>query len=176
MPGRDWHNLQCLETMAGLSTDTPTTLLDAQNQLSEFLERQGWPTRVVWLQRNDLLPERQTFWVGPQDSAQTFAAAERVYEEGRRRGLGISVEAICADKKSTFAAIFLPRDEDEAQRLMIPQGLKLGVPVEHRRATVVNALRWAFLRMRFAFKSESFKESLNTYLDQVFAINTSSTK
>jgi len=160
--------------MSNLLNNAPSTLSDAQKQLLNLLDKQGWPKRVVWLQREDLLPKAGVFWVRQRDPGNAFQYAERIYEEGLRRGLGVSLEAVCADEKRTFAAVFFPRDEDEAQRLMIPRGLKVSVPVEQHAATTLNGVSWAVLRMRFAFTGRDLKRTHEEHLDQIFARSTRS--
>jgi hypothetical protein len=69
-------------------------------------------------------------------------AESALHEEGRRRNLGVSFDAVCIVGDSTCATLSYPRDARDAELRMYPPegGLKMGVA--DRR--VEGQLRWPF--------------------------------
>jgi hypothetical protein len=121
----------------------PGSLEDAMPRFRDFLRAQGWPDRVQWLTAGTVLCSKKGhYWINCRkpDEGRTFA--HETYQQGVRRGLGISIEALCKTDAVTFAYIFAPTDQDEAERMLI-SGLKLSVPLNFQRAQMVaNPFRW----------------------------------
>ena len=66
------------------------------------------------------------------------------------REAGISFAGICTLRDATICFAYLPANEDEAARMMVPQkGVKLSVPIHQREAEFVsNRFVWWFLKRR----------------------------
>jgi hypothetical protein len=82
------------------------------------------------------------YWVRKRDEKATRYAALR-YAEGLRRNFGVMLSAICATEMETFASVFVPEDDLDAQYHLMGRGLKLPCPVErYSTSTVRNLLKW----------------------------------
>lgn len=132
--------------------ELPQLLGDAVPHLVEFLEKNGYPNKVFWVTRSDVAFDAQDNVLVRARGESSLRRAELLYEEGVRRGLGIALRAVCATEKTTFASIFIPSDEIDAEHALMARGLKLSCPTRRRAATVadnpLNLLRWVLLRVR----------------------------
>jgi hypothetical protein len=99
----------------------------ATDEFQRFLSDLAWPTQIVWV-RDDVirLPGQA---VGVRRCA--AAEAEREFETGRQKGLGVLLDAICTFEGTTCAAVLHPSDSEESERLMYPSdgGLKMAAAV-----------------------------------------------
>ena len=110
--------------------------VDALRSFEQFLEAQGWPTRIRWIVEKDLVrsPGRPVNVMDGNDEARR-ADAQRCYEVGRGRCLGVLMDAVCTLGDVTCAVISYPTDDREAELLMFPSdgGLKMSVAVPRQR-------------------------------------------
>ena len=96
------------------------------------------------------------YWVRKRDAEETGYAALR-YSVGRERNFGIKLQAICATESETFASVFVPEDDRDAQYYLIGRGLKLSCPVErYSTSTVMSPLKWCLLWWRNGQRSKEF--------------------
>jgi hypothetical protein len=120
----------------------PDSLDGAATQFSEFLRNNGYPGEVCWITADDVAVDPQgKFWLRDRSESR-LRQAELLYRSGVERGLGIALRAVCANETTTFALIFIPRDETEAQYAMMGRGIKLSCPTIRRPTMVVNNLLW----------------------------------
>src|SRR4051794_10672692 len=89
-----------------------------------FLTREGAPSDVVWVSREEVTSQRRKIWVRFGDADDAKRHAEAQYEAGRRRGLGVALCAFCKVGTSTLAYVWMPRDETDASYAMQPRSLK----------------------------------------------------
>lgn len=129
----------------------PPRSFEAAGQLfGEFLARNDYPTVVRWLTPDDVVAEqRQRYWIR-DNGVKALADANRRYEVGVVRNLGIALRALCSNNTTTFATVFVPADGLSAEMNLLGEGLKLSIPSERVVASVVkNPFRWMFLRLKF---------------------------
>lgn len=143
-----------IENMHDLKPDPPLTLAAAELRFQSFLRSQNLPHTVCWLMPGDVVvSEGPHFWVrkrGPE--ALRYANAR--YAEGLRRNRGILLEVICTTEKETFAAVFIPEDDTDAQYRLMGRGLKISCPVKRYSASATtNAFRWSLLHWRYGKRS-----------------------
>ena len=129
--------------------DPPQTLSAAQEKFRAFLASQNYPTAVCWLMPGDVVVgTNRHYWVRKRDERATRYAALR-YAEGLRRNFGVMLRAICATETETFACVFIPEDDLDAQGHLMGRGLKLSCPTERYSTSAVrNPLKWKVLCWR----------------------------
>lgn len=135
----------------------PDSFEEASLRFREFLRSQGWPDQVQWLTAGTVLfSKKRHYWINSRKIDEGMILARETYQQGVKRGLGIGIEALCQTDSATFAYVFAPTDQDEAQRLLI-SGLKLSVPLDSPPAKlVVNPLRWWVLHWLHELPIETF--------------------
>jgi hypothetical protein len=134
--------------MTEVNVDPPITLYAAQEKFSHFLASQNHPSAICWVERSEVLVDtKRRYWVRPRQSMTTRRAALR-YAEGLERNLGIELRAMCATETETFASVFIPEDERDAQYHLMGGGLKLSCPIERYSTSVIrNPFRWLTLSL-----------------------------
>ena len=132
-----------------LSQSLPDSLDEAARRFSEFLENNGYPGNVHWVTSTDVAVDRQgKYWIRNRPTSGLLHAMKR-YRSGVQLGLGVALRAVCANEKTTFASILIPRDETDAEYAMMGNRLKLSCPTtRHVTMVVNNSLRWLVLRAR----------------------------
>ena len=136
------HNSRVFDANA----DPPNTLSDAEERFRTFLAAQNYPREICWLMPGDVMAGRNRhLWVRKRGAEATRYATHK-YLVGLERNLGIELEAICATETVTFASVFIPEADLDAERHLMGRGLKLLSAVE-RNATsaVTNPIKWKFL-------------------------------
>jgi len=138
-----------------LNPDPPKTLNEAEQKFSRFLLSQNYPDTIHWLIPGDVLAGAGPhYWVRKRGCQAKEYAALR-YAKGVNRNLGILLEAVCATEAETFASVFVPESDEDAQYHLVGPALKLSCPVERRSTTVItNPLRWLWLWYRYGKQSE----------------------
>ena len=145
------HNLDVTD----FDPDPPPTLEEAEDRFSAFLASQSYPKTVCWLRQGDVLVDKKRhFWIRVDLGQGAKAAAQR-YSQGLERKLGVELRVICATEAQTFATVFVPQDDLDAQYRLIARGLKLSCPVErYPTSTIRNPLKWLALRLRNGRRSK----------------------
>lgn len=138
-----------------LSPNPPKTLNEAEERFRGFLRRVNYPDVICWLIPGDVVVSAGPhYWVRKRAGKAAEYAALR-YAEGVNRNFGILLEAICATEAETFASVFVPEDDEDAQRHLMGPVLKLSCPVERHSTTVItNPFRWLWLCTRHGKQSE----------------------
>jgi hypothetical protein len=135
--------------------DPPQTLFAAEEKFRAFLATQNYPKAICWLTPGDVVVDtNRHFWVRKRDKKATEYAALQ-YAEGLRRNFGVMLRAICATEMETFASVFIPEDDLDAQCHLMGRGLKLSCPVERYSTSAVrNPLKWKVLCWRNGQRSK----------------------
>lgn len=138
--------------------DPPQTLSAAEDKFRTFLETQNYPKAICWLMPGDVVVDiHRHYWVRKREAEGTKYAAQR-YSEGLERKLGVMLQAICATESETFASVFVPEDNLDAQYRLIGRGLKLLCPAErYSTSTVTNPLKWRLLWWRNGQRSKELE-------------------
>jgi hypothetical protein len=137
-------------TVTTSDSDPPLTLADAEDKFRGFLSVQNYPTTVCWLMEGDLLIDKaRHFWVRERRLEAERHAALR-YSEELERNLGVHLHAICSTNEQTFASVFVPADELDAQYHLMGRRLKVSCPTErYSTSTVKNPIHWLALWLRY---------------------------
>jgi hypothetical protein len=139
------------------NTDPPLTLEAAQEKFIAFLASQNWPKTICWVAPAEVLIDRKRqYWIKPNCRHAGERAALR-YTEGLGGNLGICLQAISANETETFATVFIPEDDLDAQSRLMGHSLKLTCPVETYPTFVTrNPLKWLVLRLVNGKRSRGF--------------------
>lgn len=138
--------------------DPPQTLTAAEEKFRTFLATQNYPKAIRWLMPGDVVVDtNRHYWVRKREEEGTRYAALR-YSVGLERNFGVKLHAICATESETFASVFVPEDDVDAQYHLMGRGLKLSCPVErHSTSTVTNPLKWRLLWWRNGQRSKELE-------------------
>jgi hypothetical protein len=75
---------------------------------------------------------------------------------------GVLLAALCELGHKTLCYAWSPADASEAERHLMPQGVKFSAPVRESSLRVVvvgNPLKWLYLRLRYR-REQRFKQQL----------------
>jgi hypothetical protein len=138
--------------------DPPDTFSAAEEKFRTFLATQNYPTTICWLMPGDVIVDmNRHYWVRKREAEGTGYAALR-YSVGRERNFGVKLQAICVTESETFASVFVPENNLDAQYHLIGRGLKLSCPVERcSTSTVTNPLKWFLLSWRNGQRSKKLE-------------------
>ncbi|HEY6018457.1 MAG TPA: hypothetical protein VIY48_00720 [Candidatus Paceibacterota bacterium] len=111
----------------------------------QFLAEQGYAGELLWVFRDDL-------WVRGQNNvvmrlplpAENASLAEKIYGEGRERGL-VKIEAVTVAGGHVAATVWFPKFPEEALQGW-SQGLKLSIRQPLPIAKVVGCFRWRMIK------------------------------
>ena len=124
--------------MDDAAVEPPKTLAEATERFVQFLPKAGYPNHVRWIFRDDVvIDSHNRLWTRSNADARIHEA-ERLYEEGLRRNIGIALHALCVAGGETLAIVIVPSDDLDSQyRLMSPGRLKLSALTSIARALTV---------------------------------------
>jgi hypothetical protein len=134
---------------ASLINDIPD-FAEALTRFRSFTEENGIPSELLWVFRDDVWELSPTaVWVKYASSPMNVALAEKVFAEGRERGLvEIHAVAIAGDK---IAAVWFPKyAHEEVQGWS--EGMKLSISQPLPRAKTIGVLAWSLLGFRPRFR------------------------
>lgn len=136
----------------------PQTLSAAEEKFRTFLAMQNYPKAICWLMPGDVVVDtNRHYWIRKREAEATRYAGLR-YSVGLERNLGVMLQAICATEAETFASVFVPEDDLDAQSHLIGSGLKLSCPVERYPTSIVrNPLKWRVLWWRYGERSKELE-------------------
>jgi hypothetical protein len=122
---------------------------EATARLRAFLRSQCLNSEVLWTCREVFLSQWPRLYV-KLPLRDESALAERVYNEGVRRGYGVELKAFCFVEGRPCCYVWIPKDEIAASYRML-SGLKLCIRDPGRETVVGVKSRWRwFLLNRFS--------------------------
>lgn len=147
--------------MTDFAIDLPQSLAAAEEKFSRFLQSNGYPPKIRWVVADSIvLGNGCHCWIADRYRDSGLAEAKRRYTEGVVKGLGITLRAVCASDTETFATVFIPADDTDAQYHLMGRCLKMSCPVTVTRASIVsNPIRWLYLELRNRERSRIWRES-----------------
>lgn len=129
------------------SNSTLPSFAEAVATFTTFLDREGAPTQLLWVDREDVTSHRLQIWVRISGVSEAARRAEARYEAGRENGLGVSLRAVCKVGESAACYVWVPKNEIDASYAMQPRSLKCQVPVPLISASVVrSSIHWHLRR------------------------------
>jgi hypothetical protein len=113
---------------------------DALAKFVAFAESRGILHETVFVSGDDAFRIRGELYVCLPEQQVARSRAKQAYEDAARRRLGVVISTIgVADGRLAFY-IYGPKNADEAERLMFPDGLKLSVPQVARSIRTIGAI------------------------------------
>lgn len=98
------------------------------NAFKQFLSEQDAPVDLRWVFQEDFRKKEQNMIVVNSNPEKNSKLAEQLYEVGRTRALGMCFQAIGRADSQLYCYVEVPRDADEAERLMFDSSyLKLSI-------------------------------------------------
>ncbi|MEP7272065.1 MAG: hypothetical protein ABI882_11220 [Acidobacteriota bacterium] len=124
---------------------------DAVRQFRQFLIDDGHSANVFWIFRDDVWKLSPTdVRVRYPSPAKNIALAQKVFAEGRERGL-VEIQALATAGEEVAATVWFPKyPEEEVQGWN--QGMKLSIAKPLPHAKKIQALRWSLLRLLPRFR------------------------
>lgn len=118
---------------------------EALEQFRQFLAKKGHSDQVVWVFRDDIWQRSPgDLRVKYPPFAENAALAQKVFEEGRERGL-IEIRAIATTGRMMAATVWFPKYPNEEVQGW-DRGMKLAISEPLPRAKVVGMLRWRLFK------------------------------
>lgn len=115
--------------------DDLPTFEDAATGMQALLESRGHPTAIIWIRAGDLTQGEAGPVVALDPLDEGEERGQAAFEEALARGLGVVLQAVCTWADRTCVVIYGPRDAEEAERLLMGNLVKLGVPARLPVAT-----------------------------------------
>jgi hypothetical protein len=114
---------------------------EAVRTFQAFLEGKGWPTKIIWSRPGDISRRSTESIAVDRRDVDGQSEARSTYEQGRRAGLGVSLEAVCTLGDAAVVTVAYPSDDREAELLMYPSdgGLKMCAAIPRIEGTA----RWS---------------------------------
>ena len=120
-------------------------------QFRRFLGENGHPSDLFWVFRDDVWKLSPTeVWVKYPSSPQNIRLAEKVFAEGREKGL-VEIHAVAVAAGHLAATVWFPKYANEDVQGW-NRGMKLSISQPLPRAKTIGALRWSLLRFRPRFR------------------------
>lgn len=147
-----------------IDQDTPRSLDEAHRRFSRFLRENNYPEQILWVGREDVVWSQSQLWVRSRSTPDTWDRACKKYAVGMRNDLGVALYAFSELPGTAVAAVIPPKDEDAAQRHLMPRGgLKLSAAtLKLRVRRITNRVLWFILSMQRA-SSRSFWDQYLEY-------------
>ena len=132
---------------------------EALTQFRHLLGEEGYPSDLFWVFRDDVWKLSPTeVWTKYPPSRQNIRLAEKVFAEGREKGL-VEIHAVAVASGRIAATVWFPKYEHEEVQGW-NRGMKLSISEPLPRAKTIGALSWSLLgclpRFRQYQKSDVF--------------------
>jgi hypothetical protein len=118
---------------------------DAVAQYVKFLENCGYPQKLMWVTRKDVLfTGSSRIYIRTSDPDGNAAAVRKEYEAGIASTLGVEFRTLCVLNDATCCYVWCPRDQNEAQRMMMPAdgSLKMSSLSNHSKIKSKGVRNW----------------------------------
>lgn len=102
---------------------------DALARFRSFLDDQGHPGALGWVFPRDTLLVGGRWLLRPRLPDLVLGEVAAAYQAAVARRLGVRFAVLCAAGEQLWCYVYGPRDRVEAEHCLMPDGLKLSVPV-----------------------------------------------
>ena len=125
---------------------------EAVASFREFLEKYGWSTQLLWVRPGDVLLDlHRRMLIKVPVPAENEDLARSTFDRGLETQLGVLFAALCQVPGGTCCYVWTPENPDEAERGLMPTGLKLSVRegenLEGKQ--IKNGLYWRWMKWRY---------------------------
>ena len=121
---------------------------EAETRFREFVRAHRIHDQIIHVSTDDLVVLDGEWFARRIDADSARRRARETYERAVRHGRGVSLTGHCLLHEAICVHVYGPVDEDESERLMYPNGLKLSIVTHLPSLNVVGRVRWAVLRGR----------------------------
>ncbi len=124
----------------------------------QFLGKNGCPEKIVWVTARDiLLSGRRLIYVKVPVPESNENEVRQLFDAGASEEWGILLDTICETKHATYAFAWSPRNAREAERNLMPKGVKMSARTREGKVpceVVRSRLRWLYLQWKFRGKQQ----------------------
>lgn len=124
----------------------------ALERFRAFVQQNGFPPHLEWLMPEQVTARPGALYVRHIPTLDDRRARE-AFETATAQNRGVLFQALFCNDAVTFCHAWLPLNDHESQRYLMPQrGLKMSVPAGEYRPkvyTVSGHIRWLFLRLGY---------------------------
>lgn len=124
---------------------------EAVERFRAFARGHGVDRDLVYVNDRDIVVLDRNWFVRRVDPVRSRALARARYEAAVVRGLGVSLTGVCLLENAVGVHVRGPVDQDEAERLTYPNGLKLSLVTDLPAAVYLSWRPWAARRLRQRF-------------------------
>ena len=121
---------------------------EAETRFLEFVRAHGIHGQIIHVSNDDLVVLNGQWFARCIDADSARLRAREAYERAVCHGRGVSLTGHCLLDEAVCVHVYGPVDDDESERLMYPNGLKLSIGTHLPSLNVVGRVRWAVLRGR----------------------------
>jgi hypothetical protein len=134
------------------------TFEDSAADFARFAVKQDYPPNLLWVKPTDVVlakwNRRWTYFVWKGDPTKRQDRAKLEYDAAIAGNVGIAFEGKCKTDRWTICRIYVPVDDVDAQRRMIPQtGVKKVVAVEPLATVLMESKIWWSILKRIMRKA-----------------------
>jgi hypothetical protein len=126
----------------------------------QFLRANQYSDKIVWILPQDLLlTGKRLFYARIPVSKLRDVVARQTFEKGIAQGRGVLLGTLFELQGTSFCYVWVPANDDEAARSLMPTGVKLSIRTDRISVTTVRSLLlWWCLKIRFRQKQALKKE------------------
>jgi hypothetical protein len=122
---------------------------DAVARFRRFLDEHGHRGPLCWLFPTDVLLVAGDWIIRPRRQETVIEEVAEAYHQAITRRLGVRFNVLCLEGDAVWCYVYCPTDRSEAEHCMMPDGLKLSVPISpHEGYRVANDEEWEHLQSR----------------------------
>ncbi len=96
-----------------------TSFANAEASFQHFLNERNATGKLLWVFREDVACHGKNVFIKPPVALKNTTIMEAYYEFGRKRGLGVCLNAFCLWEERPCCYIYLPEDETDGEYRMI---------------------------------------------------------
>lgn len=136
---------------------------DALERFCAFAKANGAPQHIIFVRPKDVALSGGRLHVLSLDETATRHRARSTYHNAVAQGRGVVISGLCRLDDKTCAFVYGPQSNEEAERLLFPNGLKLSVAQPLREAHHASPWEFWIARLQEVFsgrrtiKKELFK-------------------
>lgn len=136
-----------LQVQLGVDQPPVPDFSAAVSEFTTFVVKQGYPPNLLWVKSADVVLHKWngawTYFVWKGDPSEGERSARKDYQSAVSRDVSVALEAHCRTDRWAICRVFVPVDENQAERLMIPQtGVKHSAVNEPLPTILVERKLW----------------------------------
>ncbi len=129
------------------------TFRDALSAFRQFLTENGYPSEMIWIKPEDIIPSRGSFvFVRVSTSKKNEESARKLFDLGISRQYGVLFQAIGEVGNASCCHVWIPQNERESEEALMPRGIKMSArPGDSKLQgkAVRHPLHWLYLMVRY---------------------------